>query len=71
MCEDISLSHCLLDENWGGEASEAMFLFILVADGKFKTNWPGFKPVYVNGAGIPERGACGFSGTTNGVLDLS
>lgn len=47
------------------------FFFSLVADGELNAKWPGFKPVYVHGAGVPARGACGFSGTSNGVLDLS
>lgn len=38
----------------------AMFLFSLVADGELKAKWPGFKPVYMHGADVPARGACGF-----------
>lgn len=49
----------------------ATFLFSLVADGELKAKWPGFKPLYMPGGGVPARGACGFSATSNGVLDLS
>lgn len=38
--------------------------------GELKAKSPGFKPLYMHGGGVPARGACGFSATSNGVLDL-